>query len=113
MRDRWFMAAPCKHCPFRRDVTPFLHPERAAEISGLAWNPYNDFPCHKTIEHDDEGDGYATAESLTCAGFLTMQLSESGRNAPDGFEPSDNCYGDPCEMEEAYQIEWDRRRGGA
>jgi hypothetical protein len=106
--DRWFMKEPCKHCPFRRDVTPFLTPERADEISGLTWNRYNEFPCHKTIDFDDEGDSFATAESLTCAGFLAMQISESGMECPDGFEPSDKVYSDPYEMTGAYQDEWDK-----
>ena len=30
----WFVKKPCQHCPFRRDVKPFLTPERAEEIAG-------------------------------------------------------------------------------
>ena len=40
-----FMKEPCKHCPFRRDVKPYLHPERAATIAYAAQNPYNSFYC--------------------------------------------------------------------
>lgn len=106
--ERWFMATPCEHCPFRRDVTPFLDPERAEEIAGSAWNPYNSFPCHKTLEDDDEGETFAGAKSLECAGFLTMQVGE-GRECPEGFEPSPDVYSDPYEMEDAYTEEWERR----
>lgn len=107
-----FMKSPCKHCPFRSDVTPFLHPERAEEIAYAAQNPYSDFPCHKTTEYDEdangEGDMIATANSKMCAGFLTMQINEAGVDCPEGFEPSELVYSDCYEMTEAYQIEWDK-----
>jgi len=104
--DRWFMKSPCAQCPFRRDVTPFLHPERADEISSLTWNRYNEFPCHKTVDYGDDGDGVTTAESLTCAGFLAMQISESGMNCPECFTPSSEVYSDPFEMVFAYEEQW-------
>lgn len=111
MSETWFVKKPCKHCPFRRDVTPFLHPERAAEISELSWNRFNEFHCHKTIGHDDdEGDTVVTPESLACAGFLAMQVEYGGAPCPDGFTIPDNVYSDPDEMTEAYQDEWDKRR---
>lgn len=112
--DVWFMKAPCKHCPFRRDVTPFLHPARAEEIAGLTWNRYNDFPCHKTTVEDEDsdfGDMRRGPDSLLCAGFLAMQVSESGMECPDGFTPSDLVYSDPYEMEQAYLEEWERQHG--
>jgi len=103
---------PCKHCPYRSDIKPFLHPERGAELARLTQNPYNEFTCHKTLEHDDEGDTYAGQESQTCAGFLTMMANECGEEAiPKGFEPSWYiCYTDAWEMEQAYeeQAEIDR-----
>lgn len=108
MSDRWFVKKPCAHCPFRRDVKPFLRPDRAEEIAESTWNPYNDFPCHKTLgESDEDGELEVTAESLTCAGFLAMQISESGRDAPDGFAIPDNVYSDPYEMEDAYRDAWE------
>lgn len=107
---RWFMKEPCEHCPFRRDVTPFLHPERAAEIANAACNPYSSFHCHKTLGYDeDEDETISVSTSLMCAGFLTMQLAENGEDPPEGFTLSDEVYADPYEMEDAYLEEWERR----
>lgn len=112
--ERWFVKTPCLHCPFRRDVKPFLRPERAAEIAGAAWNKYNSFPCHKTTEYAEDAEGYgdmvATAASLECAGFLTMQINEGGAVCPDGFTPAENTYSNSHEMEDAYTEEWEHRR---
>lgn len=104
-----FMKAPCKHCPFRSDVRPFLHPERAEEIAYAAGNPYSDFACHKTTEYDDDLDDMTeVATSKTCAGFLAMQINEGAVEAPDGFKFPDNVYSDAYEMVDAYETEWDK-----
>lgn len=104
----WFMKEPCVHCPFRRDVRPFLRVERAVEISSLACNPYSEFHCHKTLGHDeDEGDTMVVDTSLICAGFLAMQIEETGRRIPEGFIPSEIVYSDHYEMIAAYEDEAD------
>lgn len=105
-----FVKVPCKHCPFRNDVTPYLHPERAAQIVYAAQNPYNSFYCHKTTETDDEtGECYATAKSKECAGFLTLR-AQMGEEVPEGFNPSwEMCYADEYEMIDAYEQEWNKR----
>lgn len=104
--SNYFMKEPCAHCPYRRDVKPFLTPERGEELAYHATNPYNSFPCHKTTESDDEsGDTYRTSKSLECAGFMALQANETDCSLPDGFIPSDKVYGDTWEMIEAYQIE--------
>lgn len=104
------MKKPCKHCPFRSDVTPFLHPDRADEISCAASNPYSEFHCHTTTEYDEDGDDMvATGDSKICAGFLAMQINEAGIDAPDDFKFPSNVYSDSYEMVEAYMIEWDRK----
>ena len=111
--SEYFMKQPCKHCPFRNDVKPFLHPERAEEIAYSTQNPYNSFPCHKTTVSDEEfgGDGsecVAIETTKECAGFLTMR-AQLGEDTPEGFEPSyEICYIDPYEMIEAYEIEWNK-----
>lgn len=102
----WFMKEPCQHCPFRRDVKPFLHPERGAQLAYLTENPYSEFTCHKTTVPDDDsefGEMRATDKSLTCAGFLSMQIENGGRKCPDGFEPSELTYGEAYEMASAYE----------
>lgn len=106
------MKVPCKHCPFRSDVRPFLTPQRAEEIAYAACNPYSDFHCHKTTEPDEDengdGDMVVTADSKICVGFLAMQINEAGVDCPDGFEIPENVYADSSEMVEAYEIEWDK-----
>jgi hypothetical protein len=105
---------PCKHCPFRNDIKPFLHPDRAAEIAYAASNPYSDFPCHKTIDYTDEEDFLGEQivdmqHSQTCAGFLTLR-AQSGEDVPEGFEPSwDICFTDEWEMIQANEDEWNKK----
>lgn len=102
-----YMKEPCKHCPFRNDVTPFLHPDRAADLAYSAQNPYSDFPCHKTTEPDEDGDEMLRTErSKECAGFLTLR-AQAGEDVPNGFVPSwDICYIDEFDMIQAYEHEW-------
>jgi hypothetical protein len=95
------MKKPCQHCPFRRDVKPFLRPGRGKELAYHAQNPYNSFTCHKTLEHDEEGDVFVGEKSLECAGFLTLQINE-GADCPKGFTPDENVYSDAYEMIDAY-----------
>ncbi len=104
---RTYVKVPCKHCPFRNDVTPYLHPERAANIAYSSENPYSDFQCHKTTESDEDGsESICTEQTKTCAGFLTMAAG-AGIDTPAGFEPSwDIIYNDPFEMSQAYEEEW-------
>ena|ERR1700760_57448 len=111
--ENYFMKKPCQHCPYRRDVKPFLHPERGAELAYLTQNPYNEFHCHKTTVSDEEfgGEGedmVVVSSSKICAGFLTMQVNYNG-NFPDGFIPDENIYEniyeDSWEMIDAYEEE--------
>ena len=113
--DRWFVKKPCKNCPFRMDVRPFLRPERAEELAYAATNRYSSFQCHKTLEEDEDGeDMVVTGTSLECAGFLSMQIEAGGANCPDGFNISRLAYSDPDEMIYAYEDEaagkWTRPR---
>ena len=107
-----FVKKPCKNCPFRNDVTPYLHPERAEKLAYAAQNPYNDFSCHKTTEYAEDLEDMVVGErTLTCAGFLTLmaQIGEY-EYIPEGFEPSyDICYIDEYDMIQAYEQEWEKR----
>jgi len=105
-----YMKKPCEHCPFRRDVKPFLTPSRGEELAYHAQNPYTSFPCHKTTVSDEEvgGEGdemVKTENSKECAGFLTLQASECGEKyMPEGFKPSyDIVYGESFEMAQEYE----------
>lgn len=111
-----YMEKPCKHCPFRNDVTPFLHPDRAEQLAYSTQNPYNSFACHKTTVSDEEfgGDGsrmVAVETSKECAGFLTLRAQNDDSGLPEGFKPSwDIVYTDPYEMADAYETEWNKQR---
>ena len=100
-----YMKKPCQHCPFRVDVKPYLHPERAYEIANVAENPYSSFPCHKTTSRND--DGYLTERDTEkeCAGMLTMRANSLGEESlPEGFVPSfEQCYSEPYDMYQAYE----------
>ena len=101
--ENYFCKKPCKHCPYRVDVKPYLTPERGEELAYHAQNPYNSFPCHKTTELDEDsedGEMIATSTSKECAGFLTMQIAINGEKyKPKGFEPSyDICFSDTWDM---------------
>lgn len=65
---------PCKHCPFRTDIPPFLTRDRAIEIAMSLTDQDGTFQCHKTIDHDDEtGDYIPTSEHEEhCAGALII-----------------------------------------
>ncbi len=107
-----FVKTPCKHCPFRNDVTPFLHPDRAAELAYSAQNRYSSFPCHKTTEPDEESSRMLrTEKSMECAGFLTLR-AQDGEEVPKVFNPAwEIYYTDAYEMIDAYQEQWDKERG--
>lgn len=103
-----FMKRPCEHCPYRKDIKPFLTPERGEELAVHASNPYNVFWCHKTTVSDEEfgGEGSEMVEvetSKICAGFLALQINDAGIDTPEGFEPAwDVVYSDGYEMLDAY-----------
>lgn len=105
MSDLTYIKKPCKHCPFRSDVKPFLTAERGADLAYSSENPYNTFPCHKTIEYDEESENMEyVATTKECAGFLTLRATQTDEGLPDGFEPSfHNVYSDSSDMAEAYE----------
>lgn len=87
------------------DVRPYLHPERGHDLACAAQNPYQSFECHKTTEHDYDGEAYATEQSKQCAGFLTLRCAELGESGyeDEGFEPSyEIVYADYWSMADAY-----------
>lgn len=112
---RTWMKEPCGPCPYSRSKTLWLHPERAEDFAYNASNRYSDFPCHKTADlvEDDDGSGeYLAGErSLTCNGFLSLQVNENG-GGPEGFEPHPDAFCDTWEMTDHHREEYDRRRLG-
>lgn len=61
---------PCKHCPFRNDITPYLRPERAHDIADSLQRG-DDFPCHATVEYADSQQGDAS-NAARCAGAMII-----------------------------------------
>lgn len=73
------LVGPCAHCPFRCDRPGYLTQERAIEItddleSGAI------FPCHKTIDYNDDSGGERTAKTAFCAGALILLEKEEAPN---------------------------------
>lgn len=105
-KEKTYIKKPCKHCPYRNDVTPFLINSRAEELAYLAKVKFASFPCHKTTEHEDLDNGYGdmviTSKTKECAGYLTLR-AQVGNFIPEDFKPSlDIVYTSPEEMVEAY-----------
>lgn len=74
------MTAPCPSCPFRTDVTPFIRPQRAKEITQALLADHS-FQCHKTVDYAKaaEEDGFVHSiiaarehNAQHCAGALIM-----------------------------------------
>ena len=97
----YWMKEPCGPCPFSRTKTLWLYPERAEDLAYMAQNPYSDFPCHKTAVEREDYDGGTEfvrgQKSLTCNGFLSLQVNENG-NGPKGFNPHPDAFDDADEM---------------
>lgn len=74
------LTTPCKDCPFRTDVVPFLGPERAQDIADSCSEDAN-FYCHKTVDYDsDSGASTISGRARVCAGFLITMERENRAN---------------------------------
>lgn len=107
-----YMKKPCEHCPFRKDIKPFLRAKRGEELAYHAQNPYNSFTCHKTTvpdEESEESEMLVTENSKECAGFLTLQIIENGEECkPKGFEPAyDIVFDGSADMADAFMVDDD------
>lgn len=70
---------PCKDCPFRTDVIPYLRPSRAREITDSLIRQQGTFSCHKTNDFGgDDGEAIETSKTQHCAG-ATIMLEKLGR----------------------------------
>lgn len=69
------LKSPCKDCPFRTDVTPFLSPERVQGFKQDLIINDNHFHCHKTVKYgeNDEGETHDVSNSQLCAGAMILQ----------------------------------------
>lgn len=69
---KYDLVNPCKECPFRNDIPPYLTVERVVEI----WNSLHrsEFPCHETVTYDDDGEPIRGGDKERhCAGALILK----------------------------------------
>ena len=106
----------CNLCPYSRENTLFLHPDRAEEFANAASNPYNDFVCHKTgvilddSDYDDKGGDIVRGEkSLTCMGFASLQYNLDANHDED-FVPDPHAFDDDAEMITHHEDEYYKNR---
>lgn len=66
------LKTPCKNCPFRTDVKPYLREGRVSGISRTLTQEQGAFPCHKTVTHNDDGEKDSSLKEQHCAGALIM-----------------------------------------
>lgn len=66
------MREPCDNCPFTRDAGAIrLRAGRVRQLTGNALDPHGgSFPCHKTVEHGDDGEEIVSAKQKECAGSI-------------------------------------------
>lgn len=69
---------PCKRCPFRSDIEPYIRYNRARKIADSLYMG-NSFPCHQTTTHDD-GEYVPTSGEKMCAGAAITLLKYDGPN---------------------------------
>lgn len=64
---------PCKNCPFRHDVSPYVTPGRAEQILEDIIKGQGSFTCHKTLRVDEfTGELTEASDSEHCAGALIL-----------------------------------------
>jgi hypothetical protein len=68
------LVRPCKTCPFRADITPYLPIARVRGIVRSITDLDQTFSCHNTNTFDDDGGVAETRESQHCAGALIFRL---------------------------------------
>lgn len=71
------MKRPCDNCPFLRSkVEAFSLPRaRKREIANSLRKGCM-FPCHKTVNYDNDDEGRVTSKSRFCAGALLTMNNE-------------------------------------
>jgi hypothetical protein len=83
MTKAWRMERPCVDCPFStsdagkrqwRALRPEFRRQLRQELLGKGGREPTYFLCHKTTEHDDEGEHVASAPGQrVCAGAIAFQ----------------------------------------
>lgn len=66
------MTVPCNNCPFRSDKH---FPLGLGTINKIV-NAPGTFPCHKTVDYNEDGDSVVKENSKVCAGYLILLEKE-------------------------------------
>lgn len=120
-RDFFRMKTPCKGCPFRTDVRPYISADRVREIFAAIIDRDNHFSCHKTVDYsheDSEGETVPqTCHSSVCAGAAILQekigrpsvmvrMGYALKSIPlDHLDKAAPVYDSPEDMLRAYERE--------
>lgn len=64
---QWKIKRPCEHCPFRRDVPPYLTAARARGLARTLSDDLHWFACHETTGIKN-GKRVRAADRSHCAG---------------------------------------------
>lgn len=64
------LKSPCKDCPFRNDIRPYLTKGRVEELQQALTRQGLNFSCHKTVDYG--GDEPNTELSSNCAGSMIL-----------------------------------------
>jgi hypothetical protein len=96
------MNPPCEACPFRRDVAPYLTPERGMALAFSTRLLGHDFFCHETVDYGARTTKARMKNAQLCRGFAIMRAQE-GRGRKHRFvEDRDLVYRSMGEMIVAY-----------
>lgn len=73
---RFDLRAPCRRCPFRSDVRPYLSAARALEIVEAITDGDATFSCHQHNDFDEDDNGECVViegpDAQHCAGALIL-----------------------------------------
>lgn len=70
------LKTPCKNCPFRTDIAPYITKERAEEIDLAISEQDATFSCHKHLPRDGKKEQH-------CAGALLYLESQGEYGNPN------------------------------
>lgn len=83
------MTQPCKACPYRKDVVPYLTPERGLQLAMMTRHRGPGFICHESVKSLG-GKG----PRRTCIGFAMLRAQEAGHRFVRPDDPVYRTMGD-------------------
>lgn len=74
------LKAPCRDCPFRTDIVFYLTEGRVREICRHLIDFDGTFTCHKTTQHDEDGEYIPLATEQHCYGAMVFLMKKEKPN---------------------------------